>query len=508
MVSKNSRQVLEIILSLIAIAVAGSILLKAISDIDTNYDVGWYHLPFAARIWGIVPADMYLGENLIEYRYAGFPLLAHFLQGLLWKVTGRIQATNLVGYLSLIVYFGFLKKLFRVPLYLSVIAIFTIPAVLTHAATSFVDLPGNIGVAIAVMLVYVLFRDSRLPSKEELLSLVLSAAAAANIKPQLQPLVLVIYWVAGIRLLWLYLKYRPSPQRRWWLTLLLTLLASGLIFATPIKNVALYGNPFYPIKIEVAGIVLNHRLTPDTYREGNRPQKWLRSILEIDTPKWSADQYNGGDQRYLDRAGGFFGSYVVFNLLLLFGLAMKEQWQNRKLVPDDQSFKGITALFTVLLMSLIPANFPQSHELRYFMFWMIVLVSLNLYLVSTWRASPQGWLQPKYLGLVCLLFMVVMAIKIDDYYLRPVFSQFEPYLRNTVKQELLAQMIPNERTCMISRHAIANPKSVPFAQIHNAFYYSAYFHPEIKYQYSIKAAVDPKDCGELQVIPPNIQDYL
>ena len=70
-----------------------------------------------------------------------------------------------------------------------------------------------------------------------------------------------------------------------WLTSMLVAIASILIFATPIKNVVLYGNPFYPIEIEVAGIVLNHEMTPQTYSEGNRPQKWLRSILEINTPE-------------------------------------------------------------------------------------------------------------------------------------------------------------------------------------------------------------------------------
>ena len=46
------------------------------------------------------------------------------------------------------------------------------------------------------------------------------------------------------------------------------------------------------LEIEIAGIVLNHELTPDTYTESNRPQKWLQSILEINTPEWSADQWN------------------------------------------------------------------------------------------------------------------------------------------------------------------------------------------------------------------------
>ena len=503
---KNHRQVLEIILSAIAIIIATSIFLKAIIDIDTNYDVGWYHLPWAARIWGIVPESAFMSENLIEHRYDGFPLLAHFFQGLLWKVTGRIQATNLVGYLSLIAYFFVLKTCFKVPLYLSVIAIFTIPAVLTHAATSFVDLFGNVGVSTLMLMVYQFWRQSQLPRKRELLLAIVGAAVAVNTKPQLQPLVFVLYWVVGIRLVWLYFKHTDSNKRKLWLTLPLAAIASVLIFATPIKNVALYGNPFYPIKIEIAGIVLNHQLTPKTYDEGDRPQKWLQSILEINTPKWSPDQWNEDNPQYLDRAGGFFGAYVVFNLLLLVGLTVREQLQNRAF-PKDKSCNATTALITVLLVSLIPANFPQSHELRYFMFWMITLVSLNLCLVSSLQKANK-WLQPKYLGLVCLVFLAIVCIRIDDYYLRPVFNSFEPYLKDTVKIELLEQMIPNERTCMISRHAIPDPKAVPFASIPNAFYYSSYFHPEIEYDYSIKAAVDPRDCGDLTVIPPNVEKFI
>ncbi|MBE9044355.1 hypothetical protein IQ255_08055 [Pleurocapsales cyanobacterium LEGE 10410] len=500
---KQNGQVLEIILKAIAIILVISIFLKAIIDRDTNYDVGWYHHLFAARIWGIVPAESFLSEDLIEHRFAGFPLLAHFFQGLLWKLTGRIQATNLVGYLSLIIYFWFLKSYFQVPLYLSAIAIFTIPAVLTHAATSFVDLPGNIGVAVLMMMTYSLFKQSRLPRRGELLVAFLGAAAAVNIKPQLQPVVFVVYCVVGIRLIWLYFKYTSPGKRKLWLTVPLAVVASGLIFATPLKNVALYGNPFYPIRIEVAGIVLNHQLTPQTYDEGNRPQKWLQSILEINTPKWSPDQWNGGDARYLDRAGGFFGAYVVFNFILLVGLTIREQLQS---ASKDKPRHATTALVTVLLMSLIPANFPQSHELRYLMFWMIVLVSLNLYLVTSLQYRVGKWLQPKYFGLVYLLFLAIVYSRIDNYYFRPVFNSFEPYLKNTVKSELLTQMIPNARTCMISRHGVISPNSVPFAQINNAFYYSAYFHPEIGYEYSIKAAVDKSQCNNLKVIPPNAEE--
>jgi hypothetical protein len=504
-VLKNNWQILEKILSAIALVFATSLFLKAIIDMDTNYDVGWYQLPFAARIWGIVPEKEFLAENAIEYRFDGFPLLANFLQGFLWKITGRMQAANLVSYFSLLIYFFFLRSYFKVPLYLSVIAIFTIPAVLTHACTSFVDLPGNIGVSVLMLMVYNFFRQSRLPKRKEVLAAFLGAATAANIKPQLQPLVFLLYLIAGIRLIWLYIKYTDSTKRRLKLTIPLAIIASVLIFATPIKNVALYGNPFYPIKVEVAGIVLNYKLTPDTYSQGNRPQKWLQSIFEINTPRWTADQWNQGNPKHLDRAGGFFAAYVIFNLLLLLGLSIREQLQNRQSSTKDKSRNATTALITVLLVSFIPANFPQSHELRYFMFWMITLVSLNLCIVTSLQKQAVRWLQPKYLGVICLIFLTIVCIKIEDFYLQPAFVKLGSFINNNtyVKKELLEQMTPNERTCMISRHGIPNPNAVSVAQVQNAFYYSSYFHPEIKYDYSIKAAVDPRDCGDLKIIPDN-----
>ncbi|BAZ43270.1 hypothetical protein NIES4102_02700 [Chondrocystis sp. NIES-4102] len=504
---KNRWQIIEKILSAIALVIVVAIFLKAIIDMDTNYDIGWYQLPFAARIWGIIPKEAFLAENLIEHRYDGFPLLANFFQGLLWKLTGRMQAANLVCYFSLIIYFLYLRSYFKIPLYLSVIAIFTIPAVLTHATTSFVDLPGNIGVSVVIMMIYNWFRQSRLPTPQEVLAAFLGAATAANTKPQLQPLVFIICLVAGARLIWLYLKYTNSHQRRLGLTIPLAIIASALIFATPIKNIAVYGNPFYPIKVEIAGIVLNHKLTPDTYNQGNRPQKWLQSIFEINTPQWTADQWNQGNPKHLDRAGGFFGAYVIFNLLLLLGLTIEEQIRNRRLSLEKKSRNATCALITALVMSVIPANFPQSHELRYFMFWMIVLVSLNLYIVTAIDTEASRWLQPKYLGVVCLIFLTIVYSKISDFYIKPAFVTIPSFINNNnyVKTELLKQMIPNERVCLIGRHGISNPNAVAVAQIQNTFYYSSYFHPEINYEYSIKAAVDPRDCGNLKIIPTNLK---
>ena len=502
---KNKQKGLEIVLTVIAVLVTISIFLKAIIDIDTNYDTWWYHLPFAARIWGIVPPDKFLPDLSIQYRFEGFPLLAHWLQGLLWFITGRVQSANLVGFFSLIIYLIFLKTYFQVPLYLSAIALLAIPTVITHAATCFVDLPGNIGMSVLVMMTYLLFKQKQLPSQRDVVVMFFGAATAANIKPQLQPLTFLVCCVIGLRLLWLYFKQSSTAKPKLWKIVPIVLIASLLIFATPVKNIVLHGNPFYPIKIQVAGVVLNHEVVPKTYQEGNRPQKWLDSVLEITTPPWwSTDQWNAGNDKYMDRGGGFFGAYVIFNVLLSIGLSTQELIQNRQLPKAEGSINARTALVTVLIMSLVPANFPQSHELRYFMFWMICLVSLNIYLLSRSQINWQRWrwLQPKYMGLVYLVFLIIVLSKVGSFYGKPVFISLEKHLPTAVKPELLGQIKSKEKICLITiEPELANREEVPFESRQNAFLYSSYFHPELDYSYSIRAALNSENCGDRKFVP-------
>lgn len=499
--SKQRRLGIEVVLSAVAIALATSVFLKAILDIDTNYDPGWYHLPFAGRVWGILPPSMFVGdEKWFEPRFDGFPLLAHFLQGFFWRVTGRMQSTNLVGFFSIVGYFWFLRSYFQVPLYLSAIALFSIPLVLTHASTSFVDLLGNVGVSILVMMSYRFYQNRQLPNINELFMAFLGAAIAANTKTQLQPLVLVILIVVGIRLGWLYWKQKPALKLS--KIFPVALLVTVIIFATPVKNTVLFGNPLYPIKIEVAGVVLNHKLTPEAYEEGNRQQNWVTSVLEINAPfTWTPDQWSNYPER--SRRGGFFGAYVVFNLLLLLGFWVRELIQNRSLPKGDRSREAQYAVLTAIAMSLVPLNFPQSHELRYFMYWAICLVSLNLYLISQpkHRKLLARWLQPKYMGLVYSVFLTIVLVKIGTFFARPSFITLDQYINTGVKPEFLSQIEANDRVCIVSKHIGEDIQQAPVAALKYVFLYSSYFHPELDYDYSVKAAFDPNSCGDLKVIP-------
>jgi hypothetical protein len=496
---------IETILSLIALILTIAIFLKAIMDVDSNYDPGWYHLPFAGRIWGILPKEMFLGEEKwFEPRFEGFPLLAHFLQGFFWKITGRIQSTNLVSFFGTVGYFAFLRAFFQIPLYLSAIALFAIPLVQTNASTSFVDLFGNLGTSILVMMTYSLYKNSQLPQRKDLIIAFIGAAIAANTKTQLQPLVFVILLVFGIRLIWLYWRQKPAVKPL--LALALTGVASMIIFATPVKNTILYANPLYPIKIQIGSIVLNHKLSPEAFEGGDRPQKWITSVLDINVPyRWTPDQWGRDESR--NRRGGFFGAYVVFNLLLLVALTAREIIKNRSLPPENRSKEAIWGLVTAIAMSIVPMNFPESQELRYFMYWMICLVSLNLYLISLPknRKLLGRWLKPKYMGLIYAVFLAIVLVRTNYLYVKPSFYTLDKYIAIGVKPAFMNQIQANDRVCLISKHIGEDTQVAPTAALKYVFLYSSYFHPELDYDYSIQAALNPAVCGDRKIIPAQSQ---
>ena len=137
------------------------------------------------------------------------------------------------------------------------------------------------------------------------------------------------------------------------------------------------------------------------------------------------------------------------------------------------------------------------------MFWMICLVSLNLYLLSRskhhWRRSR--WLQPKYIVIIYLIFHLYVQHKAGRFYGRPVGITWEKHLNNTVKPELINQIPPSAEICLRSKHGISNEQKVPFVPIQNTFLYSSYFHPELDYSYSVRAAIDSANCGDRQILP-------
>lgn len=484
--SAPPRPVLTTILRVIAFGLTLSILAAALHDVSRAWDVWYYHMPFAARIWGIVPEAAFSFHPVNQARYSGFPLLAEVLQGLFWRVTGQPTTANLVAFSCLPLLAWFLRRFFQVPWHLTLIALLAIPLVHLHASSAYIDLPANTAAAMLVLLVYHLHATRERPSGRVLALALALAAASANMRFQHHVLV-------GLSLLALAppilgpirgdLRAGGEPRRRAILTLAAITLALPIVFTSPLKNLVLHHNPYYPLKLEVAGISLPgtegvYSSSPPYLEHASRPQRFLYSILEIGIrplssgSRWSIDQYMPPDSDGT-RMGGYFGAYVVFQLALLGVTVMRAR---------DRRAKVAGILF--LALTIVTSVMPQSHELRYYLYWMIVLVALNLALACRPEASGSTLLSPAALGVACAVALGIVLKVTEAGYAYPSGSTFAELVKDRTDKAILDQIGEGDRVCIQK-----DPYNILYAST---------FHPGK--HYSVREAEEPSDCGDHRLI--------
>jgi hypothetical protein len=479
-------RIAEGLVQLAALGLAILLGLRALLRVDQSWDTWMYHLPFAARLWGIVPADAYVLPGYLEDRYQGVPLLGEWVQGLLWWLTGHPEATSLPGLASLFLFVWFLKRQLQIPPYLGLVGLAAIPLVLIHATTAYVDLPSNLAFAVLVLMTYLMYVRPGFPTRGHLLLMVLAAALAANIKFQLVPLLpLVLVFVAG-RLLWLArgrvgatLTAAGGALR----LAVVTGLALAVMFAVPLKNLVLHGNPVYPIEMHVLGVTLpgpevlpsakempSLHFVPTYLEHAPGPQRWLYSLLEVglrplsDPKRWTVDQFmpHGSSGTMM---GGYSVAYVVFNLLLLVYLV----WRLRS--PEA---RGAAAV--MLATSGVVALVPQSHELRYTLFWMVVLVSLNLYLLGQLGATGAArYVNRRSVGLAMLAALALTVAVTRGQYIDPTPYPVSRLVDVKVDRAIMAKVGEGDRVC--------------FSHEPWTFLYTSYFHPPLRY------SLKERDCS-------------
>ncbi len=330
------------------------------------WDSYYYHLPFAARLWRIIPAQAYVLSPLNEARYQGFPLAGEFLQGLLWKLTGVPEGANLLGGASIALFAIAMRWLFRVPASSVVLALFGIPVVLTHVTTAYLDIPSTLCLTLSLLLLLTWWTGERVVRPAQVGLFVVCLAFPANARFHLAPVVAMAWCCAFLVLR----KKLPLGH------LALFALCSLLVFATPLRNVVRFGNPAYPYELHVFGRTLPYvdsayHSSPDYLEHTIEPVRFVFSLAEIgmrpmtDPWRWTVDQWTPSDHPGA-RMGGFFVGYVVVALGLfawLLKLARGQRGRWRYLV-----FFGVLTFCTCWL--------PQAHELRYYLYWMTTLLCL------------------------------------------------------------------------------------------------------------------------------------
>jgi hypothetical protein len=481
-------QGLFVALAVLAAVLLSATLLTSLHDVSTAWDVWYYHLPFAARLAGIVPEGAYVFHPVNQARFEGFPLLGELLQGLLWRAFGAPQASNLLAFAAVPCLALFLRRRFQVPAAVTVVALFAVPLVQLHASSCYVDLPAN---AALTMLLFTVFEAWTLPhpvTSRRLAAMLALAAFAANMRLQLLVPVALALLAAAPRVLGALpsrLASHGGRTRLAWGRFFAGTAALPVVFATPLKNLVLHGNPFFPMRLALGPVVL--RGTEDIYRSSppylERAPQALRfafSLLEIgirpleDPRRWSIDQWMPADSTG-NRMGGFFGAYVAFHLALLVLLARR-----REARPAALAFAALTAVTALL---------PQSHELRYYLYWMLTLVSLNLVLVCR-RArtedtdrDPGARLYSALIGAAGAVALAVVLAVTRMIYVYPSGDTLPELIASKVSAETIARIRDGDRMCLQGRE--------PWT-----FLYAAKFHPGRSY--GVLEAERPEDCGDLR----------
>lgn len=455
--------------------------LKAWFDIDTSWDTWAYHLPFAARIWGIVDVSQFVMFDYFEARYAGFGVLGEYLQGALWTASGRPEAANFVGYGALLLFLLLLQRRYAVPVYVSVPALLAVPMIQAHAATAYIDLPGGLATAAVILLVYSIYAEPGPVRRSDVILLFVAAVCAANIRLNHMPVVALALLLAAPKLLPASLGERGTALGKRVFSVAALALALAVVFYTPLRNLIVHGNPVYPVAVKIAGVELNHtEVAPDEPEIPGlsmpRPLAWLASTLEL-VPRpfyaghWSIDQSATGN------LGGFMGAYVVVNLGLLAYLG----WRHR-------SRETAIAILVVLVMSLATAAMPNAARLRYYMYWMIVLVSLNLVLVSRLAGLGRLLSAPwqRSIAVVAGIALLAVIVETRAIFVRPTFYSFQQLKGAKVAPSVIAGIGEGELVC------------VNLKQWQYQFLFVDRFQSGKRY--TVQQASDLSDCGTARVL--------
>ena len=469
-----------------------AVFFKAILGLDTSWDSIWYHLPFAALRIGILDArDYQLSGWVKKAYYDAFPVLADFLQGALWRLSGRVQSANLIGLIGIALLSVYLKRRHSVPLFWTITSVLTVPLVLIHASGAYVDLFCNCFFAISLLCLFdLLIRPSESPLVTAAIFLG-TGVVSANSKLTFVPLVVLasaVFLIAQLRSRRHFKAafFSVSRSRRFLFVGLIFALTCGLFFNS-VKNTLRFGNPLFPVRLSLGalhlpGMVSVERPSPSYLADAPSGLRWALSVLEFDAfgnrpGLWTCDQGDVLNSSHAYRMGGYFGAFVVFSLFFLFSLRSntpRREWQ--------------TAVWAFVVVSCITSILPAAHELRYYSYWILLLVALNLILLFRAEANLAAW----KLCYVCVVLSMTVFVQSATglHFVTPRLISSRQISDAIAGDDLKNMDIALDETiCVDGRDGKASM-------------YSPLFQTDLakSLHYHIKEVYDPADCGFLRLL--------
>lgn len=471
---------------ILAVVTLVLIVVRAMQTVDPYWDTLAYHWPFAARAAGICDRDCFLLPLGMEARYAGFPMLLHTVQGYLWRLTGSPGMADLINVGMLMALGTYLKCRFAVPLAWSWLAFLAIPEAQIQLTSSYIDVPVNAAVTLALMVVLRMLVEPKADQRADIVIALAALGVAAGSKFQMVPIALGVWFaivVLGTR--------NPASiglERRHVAFAALGLAGVAALLPKVAMNALAFGNPFHPIAASFGPFhfagpesMLQANSVSDAWAAWPRPVRWLASVLEFDAFRgrplpWTLGQGDVPQSNPSFRMGGYFAPYVLGAVTLI-------GWSARS------TLAARWAAAMVIVLSFICAGMPSSHELRYYMFWMLALVSCTLAVVySPAFAGPNQLTQRGFAhGLIAIAATSVILMT-GGAYLRTGGPALSDLLRET---EATVARIPDGATLCIRD------------KDRRAFLYSSLFHVSRHYRTHLLAGDEQdRECTVRLTLDP------
>jgi hypothetical protein len=275
-----------------------------------------------------------------------------------------------------------------------------------HYQAVYLDLPAGICLALGfILLVHELHAER--PSVGLLTGAVIFLGMAGNIKVQaLISAILIAFTILALAVL------RHGLTRKTARIAMIVAIAVLCSSATALSNFQRHDNPLYPLRVDMAGKSVfpgpedpGSGADPPNYegRAGMHvppgPLSFFLSVTELDwtlrgvSPWYSAESNTGDRARVASRSrtGGWGWLFVWLNgFVLIFQLAR----MRKEVDPMQRSL-----VLGTLMLFVLTACIPRSHELRYWLFIPLICLPVNArYLASVAQPNLLGG------GLAAMMF--------------------------------------------------------------------------------------------------------
>ena len=403
---RSRLQSIDHVANVIAIVTFALIVVRALTTVDTNWDTLQYHWAFAARAAGLCDVQCFAFDPHLEQRYLAFPMLFHTAYGVLWRTFGTPAAGHAATIVTVVGLCVYLWRRFAVPLAWSWLGLLAVPLVQIHLSASYADLAANAALTLGIL---AFLRIVMVPTQSPTTDLVVAwvgLTICAGSKLQLIP-VAALVWCAIIFAV-ARAQQRRLHQVQWIHISGLAILGVVSLLPQLIFNTWHFHNPFYPIAMRIAGAHLPGNETLKSIQQTMSVStqwldfpgwvRWLASVLEFDafrgrTPPWTVDQGDVLRSSPSFRMGGYFCVYVL-GLVAIVLSRLRE--------------RNVRPLLAILAVATVTcALLPNSHELRYYQFWMLALVSAVLMLAFTPALASSS--QPATLAWTRPLILLALA---------------------------------------------------------------------------------------------------